>query len=72
MRLLLWDKLNSEFFYFQDEWTASVTLVVGNQIEDSCHLDMMAKAIESGARKLFGVCDRKLLYEEVIKLHFFL
>jgi len=46
--------------------------VVGNQIEDSCHLDMMAKAIESGARKLFGVCDRKLLYEEVIKLHFFL
>ena len=42
-----------------------MTLVASNKFEDKTHLDMLATAVKSEARKKFGIVHKTSLFEEV-------
>ena len=57
----------------QDSWTPSVTWLVGKQIEDQKHIDVLNAIVQSGTRKLFSVVTKDSLYSDVSnKLVFFI
>ena len=49
----------------QDDWTSSITLVAGNKLHDKAHIDMLVHAVQSEARRQFGIVNKQSLFEEV-------
>ncbi|XP_078001373.1 sperm-associated antigen 17-like isoform X2 [Glandiceps talaboti] len=54
---------------FEEEtWKASISLVVGQQLDDNSHTNILASTVAAGLRKLFSIIDKEQLYEEVKEL----
>ena len=57
---------NVILLFFQGKWIASVSMVVGNELEDDETINIMGGAVASGARKLFSIISKEELLEQVI------
>jgi len=63
-----WDLALTSAVFDEDSWTPSVTWLVGKQIEDQKHIDVLNAIVQSGTRKLFSVVTKDSLYSDVCDL----
>ncbi|RUS91851.1 hypothetical protein EGW08_000422 [Elysia chlorotica] len=60
-----WDQAISSGVFQEESWNPCVTWVVGQQAEDSKHIESLNIIVQTGTRKLFSVITKELLYADV-------
>ena len=55
----------SVVLFFQGKWSVTIGFVVGNQIDDNKHIEVLTSAVTAGSRRLFSMVTKDELYSLV-------